>query len=207
MDLSDILGNKESEDKIAYSTGVVMAQSLQDIGFNEMDFDDFLKGFKAKFKNEILKIPQKKNIEIFNNYVEIIKEEQKERNLEISKQFLKENSEKGNVVTLKSGLQYKVLVQGEGELPQLEDKVKVLYEGYLMNRNVFDTTKDTGPLSFYLSQTILGWQEVLLLMPIGSRWEITIPPHLAYGENGAAPMIEPNAAIVYIIELLEIEKE
>ncbi len=76
-----------------------------------------------------------------------------------------------------------------------------------MNKNVFDTTKDDGPLSFYLSESILGWQEALQRMSVGSRWEVTIPPHLAYGERGAAPMIEPNVAIVYIIELLEIEKE
>lgn len=183
-----------------------MAQSLKDIGFDEIDFNDFLEGFKTNFNGNYTKIPKKKAIDIFNNYVTILRADQLKKNTEISAQFLEKNKEKEGVVTLASGLQYKILTEGKGEKPKLDDRLKVLYEGYLMNKNVFDITKDDGPLDFHLSEAILGWQEALQLMPVGSRWEITIPSHLAYGEKGAAPMIEPNAVVSYIIELLEIEK-
>jgi FKBP-type peptidyl-prolyl cis-trans isomerase FklB len=82
--------------------------------------------------------------------------------------------------------------------------VKVIYEGTLLNGNVFDTTKDSGAVEFGLSQTIPGWQEALQMMQVGSRWKLFIPHHLAYGEFGAQPMIQPNATLIFIVELLEI---
>ena len=94
--------------------------------------------------------------------------------------------------------------KGNGAIPTMSDTVSVIYEGYLLNKNVFDSTKETGAQNLKISQMIPGWREVLQIMPVGSRWRVTIPHHLAYGEIGAPPMIQPNATLVFIIELINI---
>jgi FKBP-type peptidyl-prolyl cis-trans isomerase FklB len=208
MDILELLGhvgNTEEKDKISYSTGVVMAMSLKDIGFEELKYEDFVEGMQSVLDNETEKISPKRSIEIFNNYVALLQEELKVKNAQIGAEFLSKNAEKTSVKTLESGLQYEIMEKGSGSIPVLSDTVTVIYEGYLLNNNVFDTTKDSGPQQMRLSQTIKGWQEVLQLMPVGSRWRVTIPHDLAYGEIGAPPMIQPNSTLVFIIELLKIE--
>jgi len=208
MDILELLGHvgkTEEKDKISYSAGVVMAMSLKDIGFEELKYEDFVEGMQSILDNATEKISPKRSIEIFNNYVALLQEELKVRNAQIGADFLAKNAEKTSVKTLESGLQYEIMEKGSGSIPVLSDTVTVLYEGYLLNNNVFDTTKDSGPQQMRLAQTIKGWQEVLQLMPVGSRWRVTIPHDLAYGEIGAPPMIQPNSTLVFIIELLKID--
>jgi FKBP-type peptidyl-prolyl cis-trans isomerase FklB len=207
MNINELLGTigkTEESDKISYSAGVIMAQSLKDIGFDEIKYDDYLEGMKSVFDNSYSKITQKQAIAIFQNYVALLQEDLKDRNAELGKLFLKENAKKEGVITLESGLQFEILEQGTGEIPTINDTVKVIYEGSLLNKDVFDSTKDTGAIDLQLAETILAWQEALLLMPVGSRWKLYIPHHLAYGEYGAQPMIQPNSTLIFIIELLEI---
>ena len=207
MNINELLGTigkTEESDKISYSAGVIMAQSLKDIGFDEIKYDDYLEGMKSVFDNSYPKISQKQAIAIFQNYVALLQEDLKERNAELGKLFLEENAKKEGVITLESGLQFEILVQGTGDIPTINDTVKVIYEGTLLNKDVFDSTKDTGAIDLQLAETILAWQEALLLMPVGSRWKLYIPHHLAYGEYGAQPMIQPNSTLIFIIELLEI---
>lgn len=208
MDILELLGHvgkTEEKDKISYSAGVVMAMSLKDIGFEELKYEDFVEGMQSILDNATEKISPKRSIEIFNNYVALLQEELKVRNAQIGADFLAKNAEKTSVKTLESGLQYEIMEKGSGSIPVLSDTVTVIYEGYLLNNNVFDTTKDSGPQQMRLAQTIKGWQEVLQLMPVGSRWRVTIPHDLAYGEIGAPPMIQPNSTLVFIIELLKID--
>lgn len=207
MDILELLGHigkTEEKDKTSYSAGVVMALSLKDIGFDEIRYEDYVDGMKSVFEKSSEKISPKRSIEIFNNYVALLQEELKIKNAEIGKVFLEKNAKKEGVVTLSSGLQYEILLEGKGEKPKITDTVNVIYEGSLLNKNVFDSTKETGAQKMRVLQTLTGWQEALQLMPEGSRWKIYIPHDLAYGHIGAPPMIQPNSTLVFIIELLNI---
>ena len=207
MNINELLGTigkTDESDKISYSAGVIMAQSLKDIGFDEIKYDDYIEGMKSVFDNSYPKISQKQAIAIFQNYVALLQEDLKDRNAELGNKFLEENAKKEGVITLESGLQFEILEQGTGDIPTINDTVKVIYEGCLLNKDVFDSTKDTGAIDLQLAETILAWQEALQLMPVGSRWKLYIPHHLAYGEYGAQPMIQPNSTLIFIIELLEI---
>ena len=207
MNINELLGTigkTDESDKISYSAGVIMAQSLKDIGFDEIKYEDYIEGMKSVFNDSYPKITQKRAIDIFQNYVALLQEDQKDKNAELGKEFLAKNAQKEGVITLESGLQFEILVQGDGEIPTIKDTVKVLYEGTLLNNDVFDSTKESGAIEMNIAQTILAWQEALLLMPVGSRWKLYIPHYLAYGEYGAQPMIQPNSTLIFIIELLEI---
>ncbi len=207
MDIYDLLGkidHTEDQDKVSYSAGVVLAMSLKDMGFEDLKYDDFTEGMKTVFNNEMGKISPKKSIDIFNNYVMLLRQDLSMKNEEEGKALLEKNRENPKITELESGLQYEILVQGNGEIPKITDEVEVEYEGYLLDSQVFDSTKDVGAQVFNVSEMILGWQEVLTKMQEGSRWKVYIPSHLAYGENGAPPMIQPNATLVFIIELNKI---
>lgn len=207
MNINELLGTigkTDESDKISYSAGVIMAQSLKDIGFDDIKYDDYLEGMKSVFNDSYPKITQKQAIAIFQNYVTLLQEDLKETNAALGKEFLAKNAQKEGVITLESGLQFEILVQGNGEIPTINDTVKVIYEGTLLSGDVFDSTKESGAIDMNVAQTILAWQEALLLMPVGSRWKLYIPHYLAYGEFGAQPMIQPNSTLIFIIELLEI---
>lgn len=122
--------------------------------------------------------------------------------------YLAENAKKDSVVTLPSGLQYKVLVKGEGEVPQRTDKVLVHYEGRLIDGKVFDSSSRHGskPATFRADQVIKGWTEALTMMPVGSKWQLFIPYELAYGERGAGQDIKPYSALIFDVELVGIDK-
>ena len=123
------------------------------------------------------------------------------------KDFFAENSKRKDVVTLASGLQYEIITEGNGPKPGPTDKVKTHYHGTLLNGTVFDSSVERGtPLSFPVNRVIKGWTEALQLMRVGSKWKLYIPSHLAYGERGAGAKIKPNAALIFEVELIEIEK-
>jgi len=119
--------------------------------------------------------------------------------------FFSENGQAEGVVTLESGLQYKVLVAGEGVMPSASDTVKVHYEGRLLDGTVFDSSLERGPATFPVNGVIAGWTEALQLMAVGSKWQLFIPSALAYGEMGAGGIIAPNSALTFDVELLAIE--
>ena len=207
MDIYDLLGkidHTEDQDKVSYSAGVVLAMSLKDMGFEDLKYDDFTEGMKTVFNNEMGKISPKKSIDIFNNYVLLLRGEMLQKNADEGQAFLEKNRENPKIIELESGLQYEILVQGNGEIPKITDEVEVEYEGYLLDSQVFDSTKDSGAKVFNIQEMIPGWQEILTKMQEGSRCKVFIPPHLAYGENGASPMIQPNATLIFIIELNKI---
>jgi len=112
------------------------------------------------------------------------------------------------VITTPSGLQYKILKQGDGVVPQKTDKVKVHYEGRLIDGTVFDASTKHGsePATFRADQVIKGWTEALTMMPVGSKWQLFIPYELAYGERNAGQLIKPYSALIFDVELVGIEK-
>lgn len=120
--------------------------------------------------------------------------------------YLAENAKKEGVTTTASGLQYKQLYAGNGAKPTTSDRVKVHYHGTLTDGTVFDSSYQRGePIVFPVTGVIAGWVEGLQLMNVGSKFELTIPSHLAYGPNGSGPVIGPDATLVFQVELLGIE--
>ncbi len=124
-------------------------------------------------------------------------------NLEEGLAFLEENKKRPEVTALQSGLQYEVIKMGEGPKPAATNTVTCHYHGMLIDGRVFDSSVQRGqPASFPLNRVISGWTEALQLMPIGSKWKLFLPPHLAYGEQQAGALIGPNSTLIFEVELL-----
>ncbi|QEH09240.1 FKBP-type peptidyl-prolyl cis-trans isomerase [Histophilus somni] len=124
---------------------------------------------------------------------------------EEGKKYLEENAKKDCVKVTETGLQYEVLVEGSGAIPTRQDQVRVHYTGTLIDGTVFDSSVKRGqPAEFPVSGVIAGWIEALSMMPVGSKWKLTIPHHLAYGERGAGASIPPFSTLVFEVELLDI---
>jgi FKBP-type peptidyl-prolyl cis-trans isomerase FklB len=120
--------------------------------------------------------------------------------------FLAANKAKGGVVVLPSGVQYTILTAGTGKKPAVDDTVVCQYRGTLVDGKEFDSTYKRGqPATFPVKAAIKGWVEVLPLMPVGSKWQVVVPPALAYGERGAGADIGPNATLIFEIELVAIK--
>lgn len=172
----------------------------------------FIAGFRAAIsgENDMLPISMDSTQTVVNKQMKYYQTERMERqygaNRRAGEEFLKENAKKKDVVTTASGLQYKVLVKGEGEIPTATQRVKVNYEGHLIDGTEFDSSYKRGePTTFGCNQVIKGWTEALTMMPVGSKWEVYIPQELAYGEQDRGT-IKPFSALIFTVELLGIEK-
>ena len=129
-----------------------------------------------------------------------------EENKKAGEAFLAQNKSKEGVVSLPSGLQYKILKAGDGKKPTEADTVECNYRGTLVNGTEFDSSYRRGqPATFGVTQVIPGWKEALQLMPVGSKWQLFVPPELAYGERGAGREIGPNSTLIFEVELLAIK--
>jgi len=137
---------------------------------------------------------------------ETLRKQKFEQNKIEGEKFLLQNSTKNDIVdTLVSGLQYKVILEGNGEIPIQTDRVRVHYTGKLIDGTIFDSSGDE-PSEFGITQVIKGWTEALQLMNVGSKWEVYIPSSLGYGTRGKGQKIEPNTTLIFEIELLEVLK-
>jgi len=207
---------KSEKEKISYILGygtgkTIMTQNI------EVSEDIFVRGLKDGIKNP-KESPMFKEEEMRaivqafqTSRIKKMKEEmdaKSKKNQEAGEQFLAENKKKSDVVTLPSGLQYKVLEAGNGPKPTQEDTVNVEYKGMLLDGTVFDTTEGKGqPATMPVKIGIPGWQEALKLMPTGAKWEIYIPANLAYGANGAGAKIGPNETLKFEVKLVSIQKQ
>lgn len=130
-----------------------------------------------------------------------------QRNLITGKDFFEKNKSKPGVKALESGLQYKVLTEGEGNSPAKNSKVLAHYEGRMLDGTVFDSSYERdAPITFWIRDVIPGWQEIMPLMKPGSKYEVYIPSKLAYGQEGVPGVIPSNASLVFIIELIEVKR-
>ena len=194
-------------DKISYALGLSIGNNFQNSGINNLQVEDFVKGLKDVLSEAQPEISYDEAKQVINDYFMNLQKERLELNKKAGEEFLNINKGKAGVVTLPSGLQYQVLKQSEGAKPTASDKVKCHYHGTLINGTVFDSSVQRGePAVFGVSQVIPGWVEALQLMPVGSKWRLFIPSNLAYGEHGAGDAIEPNSALVFDVELLDIVK-
>ena len=173
--------------------------------------DLFYRGFTDALLADSTVFTQAAAEELFKVKQQFNKEAKDEKlygaNREAGKLFLANNAKKDSVITTPTGLQYKVLVKGEGEVPQRTDKVLVNYEGRLIDGTVFDASSKHGdqPATFRADQVIAGWTEALTMMPVGSKWQLYIPYELAYGERNAG-QIQPYSTLIFDVELVGIDK-
>jgi len=203
---------KTQKDKISYGIGVDMSRNFRQQGI-EFDADSLIKGFKDENSGGKLLMTEEDiratlsayQAELMSKRVQAMKIAAEE-NKKIGEAFLAENKTKEGVVTLPSGLQYKILKAGDGRKPTGADTVECNYRGSLINGTEFDSSYRTGkPAIFKVTGLISGWTEALKLMPAGSKWQLFIPPQLAYGERGAGGAIGPNATLIFELELLSVK--
>ncbi len=201
------------EDTVSYSIGHSIGKNLIDPDV-KLNVDALIQGIRdvADGKESLLTDDEMRSVlQSFNAEMRSVKQKEvnevKEKNKKEGEKFLAANKKKKGVVTLPNGLQYKVIKNGKGPQPKATDKVKVNYRGTLIDGQEFDSSYKRGkPAEFPLNQVIKGWTEALQLMHVGSKWELYLPPDLAYGERGAGSMIGPDATLIFEIELLGIEK-
>jgi len=201
------------EQKVSYSLGMILGKRMvQDT--TDLDINVFIQGVTDAFEGKKQLLTDEQSGKILSDYQRNLQQEQMEKvqqagdaNKKVGLDFLAENKEKEGVVTLESGLQYKILTEGKGPQPGPADVVKVHYTGSLINGTVFDSSVERGePVSFPVNGVISGWTEALQLMPTGSKWQLYIPSDLAYGRNGNRS-IGPNETLLFEVELLEVEKK
>ena len=201
------------QEKISYSMGFEVGNYFKGAGgdiqqeFLVKGIEDAYKGEKPALTPEEMQAIQKEFAQKMQAQQQVKMAEMQAANKAAGTKFLEENKVKKGVVVTASGLQYEVIKQGEGEKAKATDKVKVDYVGTLIDGTEFDSTKAHGqPAEFQVDQVIKGWGEALQLMNVGTKLRLVIPAELAYGENGAAPKIQPNSVLVFDVELLSIEK-
>lgn len=194
---------------IGINTATGMAQELLQLNV-EIDQDAMAQGIIDIFSGGDLRMTNEEMAATLTDFQEMIIQQQEEaskKNIEEGEKFMEQFGEQEGVVTTDSGLMYRVVVEGPGQKPTATDTVVVHYRGSLVNGRIFDDSYQRGePATFPLDGIIAGWQEVLQLMTEGSTWEVVIPSNLAYGERGAPPSIPPNSALVFTIELIEIQQ-
>ena len=203
---------KTEKDKLSYSLGMDVANSFMKQGV-EVDPAVFARGFADAYSGGPTVLTEKEVKEaIMNLQKELMAKQQAKmkdeaaKNKEAGKAFLEANAKKEGVVTLPSGLQYKVVKEGTGPTPTADDTVTVNYKGTLIDGTEFDSSYKRGqPATFPVKGVIPGWTEALQKMKVGSTWELFIPPSLAYGERGAGRVIGPDSTLVFEVELLGIK--
>ncbi|MDT8408106.1 MAG: FKBP-type peptidyl-prolyl cis-trans isomerase [Wenzhouxiangellaceae bacterium] len=199
------------KDRLSYTIGMDVGQSLagQDM---DLDIDILMEGLRATYLGEETLLTSEEALAEREKFIERRQQELEEQratdariNSEEGEAFLALNAEKEGVTETESGLQYRVIEEGEGERPKASDRVTVHYRGTLINGVEFDSSYSRGePATFGLSQVIPGWTEGVQLMREGAKYEFFIPPELAYGEQGSPGPIGPNSTLIFEVELLEI---
>ena len=196
------------ETKASYGIGLQMGQQLAQSGLEGLNVAAIAQGIATSLAGEMPEI----EVDEINNALrelhtaaDAARQEQAKLAAADGEAFLAENAQRPEVTVTDSGLQYEVLVEGNGEIPTSDKQVRVHYHGMLTDGTVFDSSVSRGqPAEFPVTGVIAGWVEALQMMPVGSKWKLSIPQDLAYGERGAGAAIPPYAALVFEVELLEI---
>lgn len=203
---------KMDKNKFSYALGMNFGENFKKQGL-DLDPAVFAKAFTDAFNTGKTDMTEEEMKTVLTAAAQEIRKKQAavqaakaEQAQKEGEAFLAENKTKEGVVALPSGLQYKVLKQGTGEKPTLEDTVVCNYKGTLINGTEFDASdKHGGPATFPVKGVIAGWTEALQLMPVGSKWQLFVPASLAYGPQGP-PEIGPNATLIFEVELVSIKK-
>ena len=204
---------QSQKDKVSYAIGVYSGKNLKQQSV-DVDADIMVKGIKDGLSGGKTLLTDQEMQEVMTAFQKELTAKQAEKrkamaekNKKEGEAFLAENRKKEGVKTLPSGLQYKVIQEGTGKTPKATDSIVAHYRGTRLDGTEFDSSlKRNQPATFKLDNVIQGWREAILMMKEGAKWQIFIPSNLAYGENGAGP-IEPNAALIFDVELIKIEAE
>lgn len=208
----DALAFKGKEEKQSYAVGMNFGNQIRNLGMG-VNMDLLIKGIQDAHsgnkpiltENEVHAVVKEMKIELKQKQANLMIQK-RVKNKQEGETFLAENKTREGIVTLESGLQYKILKAGNGSKPTINDKVVSHFHGTLINGTEFasTTTKDK-PRTFSVKGVVQGWREALLLMPVGSKWQVFIPSQLAYGEKGAGQIIGPNSTLIVDVELIAIE--
>jgi FKBP-type peptidyl-prolyl cis-trans isomerase FklB len=203
---------KTQKDKVSYALGMNLGTNLHKQSV-EVDPAIVLRGLKDALaagktlltEDEARAALTQLQAEVHNKQQEIMKQAGEASRKE-GQEFLAANKAKEGIVTLPSGLEYKILTEGTGPKPAATDSVSCNYRGTLLNGKEFDNSYKRGqPATFPVNGVIKGWTEALQLMPVGSKWQLFIPSELAYGDRGAGPDIGPGSTLIFEVELLSIQ--
>jgi FKBP-type peptidyl-prolyl cis-trans isomerase FklB len=201
---------KNQKEKVSYIIGMDIGGNLKkqsvDVDPNILvkGIQDALAGAKSLLTDQEIQ----ETMGAFKKDMMAKQEEVSKKNKAEGEAFLAENKKKEGVKTLPTGLQYKVIKAGTGKKPKSNDTVTTHYRGTLINGTEFDSSYKRGqPVTFLVSGVIPGWTEALQLMEEGAKWQLFIPPNLAYGERGAGGVIGPNATLIFEIELISIQEK
>jgi len=205
---------KSPKEKFSYALGMEIGNGFRKQSL-ELDPESVGKGLADAFSGGKTLLTEDEMRAVLTSAQEEYKKKQAELRAEKAQTALKEgeaflaaNKSKEGVITLPSGLQYKILEAGKGEKPELDETVVCTYRGTLLDGTEFDSSaKHNGPATFPLKGVIKGWTEALQLMPVGSKWQLFVPPQLAYGQNGSGQIIPPNSTLVFEVELLAIKEK
>ena len=193
-------------DKISYAIGLSMGQNLMGSGVTSLEYADLAAGIKDVLEKNQPQISYQEAQQVLGKFFSELEEKIAGEAKAAGEAFLAENAKREGVKVTASGLQYEVLKATIGQKPKATDKVRVHYEGTLIDGTVFDSSYKRGEsITFGLNQVIKGWTEGLQLMSIGSKYKLYLPYQLAYGERGAGANIPPYAALIFTVELLGIE--
>ena len=193
-------------DKISYALGLSMGQNLLGSGVTSLNYADLAAGIKDVLEKNQPQISYQEAQTVLNKFFSELEEKLVGEAKASGEAFLAENAKREGVKVTDSGLQYEVLEETIGQKPKATDKVRVHYEGTLIDGTVFDSSYKRGEsITFGLNQVIKGWTEGLQLMSIGSKYKLYLPYQLAYGERGTGANIPPYSALIFTVELLGIE--
>ncbi len=203
---------RSEKEKTSYAIGAQMGADMKRSGM-EVDPDLVARGFRDGYSGRKLLLTDQQMSETLANVNKImaskgpeVMKQEAENNRQQGEAFLAQNAKKEGVRVLSSGLQYKVLKTGTGPVPKLTDTVVVNYRTTFIDGTELDSSYRRGqPFVFQVNRVIKGWVEALQLMNVGAKWQLFIPPKLAYGEQGSPPAIGPNETLIYELELLSIK--
>jgi len=193
---------KNPKEKVSYIIGMDIGNNLKKQAI-DADPNSLLRGIQDALSGAKPLLSQEEIQETMVAFQKEMAEKQKQK----GEAFLSENKKKEGVKTLPSGLQYKVIKAGTGKKPKSNDTVTVNYRGTLIDGTEFDSSFRRGqPATFQVSGVIPGWTEAMQLMAEGAKWQLFIPPNLAYGERGAGGLIGPNATLIFEVELISVQE-
>lgn len=202
------------QDKLSYSMGLDVGTYFKGMK-DDINYDRLILGITDSFKGNKQLLTPEEVASVQKEFAAKMQEKQaaqlkemQEKNKKSGDEYLAKNKEKKGVEVTKSGLQYEVVKKGNGEKVKDGDQVKVHYTGTFVDGKTFDDSRKRGePAVFGVDQVIPGWSEALKLMDVGSQYKLAIPSSIAYGEQGAPPVIEPNSVLLFDVELIAIEKK
>jgi FKBP-type peptidyl-prolyl cis-trans isomerase FklB len=197
------------KDQVSYSVGVQSGRAMRSADGAEVNFDAMVQGLKDGLDGVKAQLSERKMQELLGKFQQALRQKMiasrnraKVENAEAAGKFLTENKTKPGVVTLDTGVQYRPIQTGTGPHPTESDAVTVRFRGTLLNGKEFDATDADHATLLRVSTLVAGWKQVLKLMPVGSHWQVFIPPSLGYGDRGVGADVGPNELLIFDIELL-----